>query len=410
MHAATRYLASFGLESHVPLELVIGSLLQGVLADGPIAGLSSGDAVARLRAATGLEFDERDLRACAEKNPEMGVTVTSHEPPFFLISSSQREETLRRLESAAAFEDRVLREWAADLLRGPKAPRIGIDEFVEDFRLFLRSVAVERGVETVVLAYGDQREAVAFLNNIDGETWERIPERFAEYRRYCREHFPEFFPGAEGNRAAFIASVMDRTFELCRLNLAPTASKLLLANLSGLTLYLDTNVVFRLLGLQGPAAHLDVRRVLALASKAKAVARVTPRTLDEFESAAESAITKGLKFVAPEALLRIRADAPEHEFFAEYHRILSRTPLSKPDLLASVRNIERTLEAFGVKVWTEKTKAVEARADDVNSLATELKDCYEAIQAARPPASRKAISWEQAEHDAYHLVLLAHIS
>ncbi len=402
---ATRFLAAYGLEANVPTDLVVGSLLQAVLAEGPTGGMSVGAAALELERATGLRFDSLELRRCA-KDPSLGITVTSHEPPFLIIATSQREEVLARLKTASAAEAAVLEEWAQRLLAEKGSPSIAVSDLVADFRHFLLKVAIQHGMETVVLAYGEQSEAVKFLSNVDADTWTELPDRAPDYRKFCREQFPTFFVQATGSRAAFVSNLLDRTFELCRLNVAPAAGKLLLDNLSGLTLYLDTNIVFRLLGIQGPPAHIDVRRVLDAARQAKAALRVTHRTLDEFESAAAHAIRSGAKFVAPEALLGLDSGLSDHEFFMGYHHLLARARLSESDLLASVRNIARTLDAFGVKIWTEKTAAVEERRSDVDALGRDLFDYYQEIQLSRPPQSRKPVSFEQAEHDAYHLTLI----
>lgn len=400
-----RYLASYGLEDQVPTLQVLGSLLQGVLADGPAAGMSVPDASRALKDATGLTFDPVELRACAE-NPALGISVTTNEPPFLLISSEARQTTLRRLEDASSSESAVLDEWAREVSSSPGTPHVEPSAIVEDLRLFYFHVVLAHGLETVTLAYGRREHALQFVDQLGSETWERIPERVPGYRAFCRRVFPDFFLQASGKRAALVAQMLDRTFELCRLNLAPADSKALVSSLSGLTVYLDTNVVFRLLGLHGPAAHLDVRRTLALAAEAKAVARVTSRTLSEFEGAARTAIREGRRFVAPQALLGLRAESDDKAFFTGYHQLLGSSTLSQDDLLSSVRHVERTLEAFGVKVWTEKVASVEAQTDEVAKIARELHDLYEDVQATRAPEKRRAVPWETAEHDAFHLQLI----
>ncbi|MFY3744884.1 hypothetical protein ACOQFB_13315 [Anaeromyxobacter sp. Red801] len=405
--SALKYLACFGLEAQSPPEKAISFLLQAVLAQGRTSGMTPDAAAQALRAATGLTFDALELRRCAESDTSLGIRLMDAAPQVLVIGPAEREECLARLASAGSHDDTVLLEWSASVQAdAPGGGTITPETLSADLKAFCSDVALSHGMETVALVYGDSAAAANFIRGIDEAIWTRIPERLPRYQRFCRERFPAFFLEAVGSRSVFIARMMDRTFELCRLSVAPEAGRLLKQTLGGLTAYLDTNVVFRLLGLHGPVPHLDVRRVIDLGKKVGAVARVTPRTLREFDSAAQRAIRDGRKFVSPAALLSISADLDDRQFFAEYHRLLARTPLMTQDLEASVRGVERTLEALGVKVWTEKTEPLNRDQSLYADHTRELYDYYVERDEKRPHEQRKGVSWDTAEHDGYHLALI----
>lgn len=404
-----RYLAAFGLEETAPIEQILGWMVQAVLAQGPQGGMPLHEVAASIKTATGLDFDSHELRRCIETNTATGVTVTTNETPYCLITPASREDTLLRLKRADETEKLVLQEWVDELKTLPCWPTgVKSDELLADFRLFCASVSLCHGVETVALIYEKPESQRKFLEGLDANVWANIPERVSGYRQFCRENFPGFFLQATGARAAFAGNVLDRTFELCRLNLAPSTSKILVEQLAGLTAYLDTNMVFRLLGIEGPAEHLDVRRMIEHGHKAKVVFRITQRTIAEFDSAIKGIFKRkrNIRILPPEALIKLDPNLDDNSYLQEYHRLLTASRSNQLDLLASFNFVGRILERLGVVVWTEKESEVEKHSDKLNSLTRELRDNYEKREEKKSPNQRREITWDLAEHDAFHLVLI----
>lgn len=397
-----------GLESEVPVDNVLGSLVQVVLAQGPVAGLTIDEVSVGIEDISGLRFGREEIAACVQGNSALGMSLTSHDMPYALISATARAETIARLDRALQSEAAVLRDWAEQqCLRETKVVGVVPEWLREDFPRFFANVALYHGVESVALAYGDQGEISRFLKEIDPEPWAEIPERVPGYREFCRHVFPEFFLNANGVRAGVVASTLDRVFELCRLNLSPNASRLAVRQLSGLTAYLDTNVLFRLFGFQGPSGHLDIRRALGAGSQVGAVFRVSPRTVEEFRTAATKKIReRALSFVPMEALVNIDPNLRDRDFLEEYYKVARGRAVGTRDLLAGLAKVERTLELFGIRVWNEKTDEVSRANAEVESVSSELRQVYEDIELQKDPQQRRTITREMAQHDAHNLILI----
>ena len=405
---ARRYLATFGLENDVPVDEVLAWLSQAVLAEGPASGMTIDEVSAGLERETGLAVDRNEIRRSIASTAKNEVTITDHEPPVCIISPAARESALVRVSEAERTEKTIIEEWATHLSADPRAPVGTTVKFIaDDFRYFCENVALMHGADTVALVYGEREQATQFLERLDTETWSAIPERVQGYREFCRSGFPEFFLEASGPRAVFTANLLDRTLELCRLNIAPRAQRLLVKQLANTALYLDTNVLFCLLGLHGPAAHLDTRRVLDLGRLAKVRARVTPRTLTEFRGAALTLQREHPgRYFPPEALIGLDPQLRDREFFSEYRKLFHLAQMPGGDFGASMNHLERTLGKFGVEVWLEKTNEVEKQGDRFESLAQELHDQYQAREDRRHPEQHRLLQPEKARHDAYHIVLV----
>jgi len=403
-----KYLLALGTESVPDDASIVIWLIKAILAEGPTEGMTLDALASALHDQTGLEFDRVELRETIEKSENSDLTLMSYDPPQIVLSSGEREEVLKRLSEASDLESEVIRDWHEELRNEFELnATVSQSDLLKDLRIFSANVALIHGLESVSIVYGDDKQRRHLLESLAKAAWQGIPERHPGYLEYCHHQFPMFFITARGTRATFVATLLDRTFELCRLNCAPEASKLILEQLSGLTIYLDTNIVFRLLGIHGPAAHLDIRRTLELCRKAKAEVRVTPRTVEEFVSAAKKfAQQNRLPRIPPEALLSLDATKPDVDFFRDYRRLLVTASSNVADLKASLSNVSRTLEAFGIRVRNDKFEILKSKTEEINALSRELQEFYQQKQDRKSPEQRKDVSWEVAEHDAVHVILI----
>lgn len=399
-------LAALGLEDKVPSELLFSWLAQTILARGPLAGLTLDEIAEKIERETGLEVDRIELRRSIKACPDCGISITNNDPPYCVISTQKRDETLQRLSEANERQEDTLRRWANGIVSAMGRPEIEPEWLVMDLPAFFVAVAIHHGVESTVLGYGERESARRFLDEVDERCWSSIPERVCGYLAFCRQVFPSFFVTATGERASFIASVVDRIFELCRLSLASDARRIVAGKFVGVTVFLDTNILFRLLGMHGPAACLDMRRIIELGQEAKVQHWVTVKTLDEFLSAARKAArSQNMRRISPHAVLSLNSNIDDRSFFEEYYRVSKGRVMSYSDFLASLSGLERALERFGVRVWSDRVSQIE-RDDEVRLLARRIMDRLQAAEEKKAPSMRKEIVFDTAFHDAVHLKLV----
>ncbi|HSZ13747.1 MAG TPA: hypothetical protein VK790_06905 [Solirubrobacteraceae bacterium] len=131
---------------------------------------------------------------------------------------------------------------------------------------------------------------------------------------------------------------------------------------NGQTLYLDTNVVYSLLKINGPRAYAVTRRILALSRALGYRICVTPWTLREMEESVRKTRRQLARQPSPQALADVALNFCDSDDEAAIARALRRmqrdTNISFDDFFVLHEQIQKLLELEGVEVVHEGCDAI----------------------------------------------------
>jgi hypothetical protein len=104
----------------------------------------------------------------------------------------------------------------------------------------------------------------------------------ADLRQIARTEYPQFFDRDDDDRRHYLADRVQAAFAFHLLSIDPQASELVQANVREKTLYLDTNFLYRLLGIHGPALAHGPAITIEISEALNCRLLVARETVDEF--------------------------------------------------------------------------------------------------------------------------------
>lgn len=225
------------------------------------------------------------------------------------------------------FEKTVIDQWREELnQKYTSLTENDLDNLVEDLKSYTLRILGQHAVESLSLYYGDEQDILNLVDKFADENLSDIlPEREIYLTDIRNIELPMFFKVAPIERKQYIASKMNSVFILHLLQLDPACASLAKAQIPGGKLYLDTNFIYRLVGLQGPALYEAAKRLKELSSGLGYEMVVTPRTIDEYKTSIQYSLRRVRQ--APKiipALARVAIQATDiNDMLTAYWRQIS---------------------------------------------------------------------------------------
>ncbi len=280
---------------------------------------SLGDCASTLDTLWGLKYDESELAEPLRHLLQEGC-VRRDNSGGYSLSDAER----MRLEVAAAASEasarQALEEWHIAVAR--RWPSISTDELkVLDITLekFLSTVVQQHGAEASLLVYPDDPAAQAILESPDAKAQALAHFVSPDESERAEWALSMFMREATDSQRAYLSETLNTAYFVSALTLDPEGARLIQAITSGQRVYLDTNFVYRLLGVQGPRYVRAAEGILRATQAAGYVCAVTPWTVTEYRLSLE----RSQKFlerypIPPDEFAMLAADATSTEDFGVY--------------------------------------------------------------------------------------------
>jgi hypothetical protein len=167
---------------------------------------------------------------------------------------------------------------------------------------------------------------------------------------------------------AFLANLMTTAYLVASFTLDPRASEKLQELTRGQRIYLDTNVVYAVLNLQGPQAYLSISRILKLTQDLGYELAVTKWTVDEMKYSLRDGRTKLAKTpLPPRALAEVAASATgEESFITAYWRKYKETGVTVEDFSAMYTELDALIERLGITITDQSCLAVDRNEQGID--------------------------------------------
>ena len=226
------------------------------------------DAVTRL-------LDEDELLRCRNFDvalkPEKAKELASQADSFMKLRQSVVNDWLDKTNSHECAHD------------GHGLSTVERFHLAEDLNIFLLQLVRYHGAEIALYLYPDAVESQSILNIDQKELFSALQRRSDRIQELRQQVLPAFVREAGADRAKYVAALLHRAALVQVLQVDPTAAAVFSEVAASKVLFLDTNFVFRLLGLQGEQLKTSAREVLDLGRQLGHTFRISTRTYEELQ-------------------------------------------------------------------------------------------------------------------------------
>jgi hypothetical protein len=328
------------------------------------------------------------------------------------LQLTRRAEMDNSVRHAEAMRRDAVDAWISDLAQKHAAlTQSDLRDLELDLTTYVVGLICVHGAECVALLYQDGKQVAEWLERVRSQIPDGLPAR-ANYVEAIRAvELPAFLQSSDAKRKAYIGGLLNSAFLIHMLHLDPQCSAIVRAQLGGGVLYLDTNVIYRLLGLKGPEKFLAAKRLIEISRELNYEPVVSPRTVTEFkQSLRHNARILFDMPILPDELLDVAIQATSDDDFVHtyYQHRKQRSSWVTPELFIDYYDqLEDLLSScFQISVTKEpETVQIEDRelSAQVSKLTTSLEHSRrDKFGDDDPPLPHD----EVLRHDAYHRLLV----
>ncbi|MEK7107046.1 MAG: hypothetical protein AAB899_02565 [Patescibacteria group bacterium] len=307
----------------------------------------------------------------------------------------KQEGYLKKLNADTRSKERqIYNTWIASI--SPKYPELTQQDrewLIDDLKVYLYRLFLRNGAECAALL-NPARTSNTIAQSSE-ELLRHLPQRSKEIATIRKIEFPRFLSDAHTERRVYFASLLDGTFIYQIIQTDPDTFKAIKDNFKNYTFYLDTNILFSILGLRDAHQTSTVEKAFEIAKSFGIKFVVSTKTMEEMRFAIQSQADALLRSpTVRRDLAEIGADISEEESLTTaYWRAYAKTGISREDFLERFRHLSDLLNAKNIQVVDDHF--IPAR----KTLKAEKEALKKSIQIKK--------SENVAEHDAYHRLLIS---
>ncbi|MCA9925600.1 MAG: hypothetical protein KC421_24685 [Anaerolineales bacterium] len=387
-------------------EELMEHLIMNVLARFDPAGYSPGTIREKLREMVGFDVDYEQVKSICcrlvekKKAYATGDVVLPH--TRFGIDSKKIKELTQKYKDQEAFEEKIVSDWCNELTsRYPKLTQEQISALVEDLQAFSLRLYSQHSVESAALYSGSNEYILKLLDDLDvTDLSDILPYRELEIHQIRSRELPNFFHTNSLERKQYIGQQLNQVFLLHMMQLDPAGAQKLAKEIEGGFLILDTNVLIRLFGLDGPELQEATIRLLDLSRGLKYIPLVTPKTIEEYKQKINSLMHNSRYYprMNREEAVAALTYAGVEELSQHYWRkaAIDGVHIDPASVYEPYLYVDPLLKEYGVEKETEVASLL---ADDDKQIAVETSLLKSALDR----------DWKFdaiPEHDAFHRLLI----
>lgn len=380
---------------------VLDYLVLDALASYGELQVSGSEIKAAIKSSFKLDFDVVEIRASGRKLADAGmirfVEKTRESPSSYQILPNAAERIEKNIATTMELENRVMERWKGELQERYAEYEViarNIELFVGRLQSFLLDMLREYGIHTVQFLYPDVAKKEFEISSGVHSRTESSSDSFLD--TVLRLELPRFFRSEDRERRAYIASLLNSSFFLHLIQVDEKCSQLLREVTAGQRLYLDNNILYFLVGLDGPLLLESIHGLLGMATRLGYKLCITTKSLDEFHSSLEWHLQMAeSKPAPPPELARIAVEAlGEDSFLTAYWRNVIDTGGSVKDFVTDKSNVKDVLTAHQIEVSAEFREEIESSERLAREIAV--------LRGVAAAGTRESIL----EHDAFHRLFI----
>jgi hypothetical protein len=310
----------------------------------------------------GLSLPELSVAAAINSLVEASQVVPETDGYSLSATEAHRLDALAQESQAIAAE--ALAEWRKHLIDTWTLTADQLDALELDLALFLRTVIRRHGVEASLLLYPESEEVGRLYEAIEEQGFEFLADSsIPDVRDAALSHFIRHPTEAQ---RAYLAQNLNTAYFLTVLSIDPDGARLVAEIAKGQRVYVDTNFIYRLLGVQGPRYVHPAETILKSTQQASYELAITPWTLDEFRESLRRSRDFLEKYpIPPDEYATLAANSSSEENFVTAYWRQVRGGVKVRDFFEYYAEIETHVADRGVVVTSEGCKAVDAQTNQI---------------------------------------------
>jgi hypothetical protein len=289
----------------------------------------------------------------------------------FTLSSSEHDRMEQQAATSLETETKAFRDWEAGVrVMDPALTEEDFKALRSDLDVWLQHVITRHGVEAALLLYPENPRAHELYRELDELGFSFLPpDRSQAVRRIREQAIQVFVQQPTPEQRSYLSNLLNVAYFLTVLSLDPSASELVQERVQGHRIYLDTNVLYRALGLSKVREVLSARRLLALSKELGFELAITPWTLNELKESlkrAEQSVKS--RALPPRELAALMSDATSQEgFITAYWRQYKDSGIAPQEFFEFYSALETLLTEDGIRVVEEGVLAIDRNDEAIES-------------------------------------------
>lgn len=369
----------------------------------------------KIKTSLGRKFDYEEilqaLNSLAAKKQLLSKSNADGSETLFAIPIDIRHEIKEKIEGEKILERTVVEEWKIQLRNKHKnLSNEDLESLVKDLRIFSIRLFSQHSAESLELYYGKNEKLEAIINALDPREVKQIWEpRNDPYQSIRNREVIAFFRETDDKRKRYIASLMQAVFLFQLTHLDPSCAEIVKAEIpSDGVIYLDTNFVFRLIGLQGPELFLAAKKLADTSITLGYKLVISPKTKSEYENTLKGFLqdVKRYPMITSElASLALDATSDEDFLTSYWKQVKEAGAYVDPEQYFDYYiNLVQIIKQFNVTMdETLHEEIVTNKVSEISAQVTHLRSIMEVYFGKQ---STDRVSDFVLEHDVYHRILI----
>lgn len=339
----------------------------------------------------GLRMDKEEISAVVQQLDERGLVVKAE--AGYVLSDRGRSTVAARVQQQTDNESRALEQWVVGL--SSTWPDLDTEDLValrEDLLTFLKTLFIRHGCESIKLLSGEIPDDFELASVLD-----TLPYRSERLQQIRPRLMLEFLTSKQPDAIRLMRSILEQavgySIVVCDQKVLASLKK----RLHGKKIYLDSNILYRFLGLQGSELQSAVESVVGLCRRFGLVLAVYRHTAVELRNRIEFEADILREYKAPQHLADVGLRHTKSDnFLTTFWRAHRETRIGMEDYISYYTHFENILIAAGIRVEGRQRPLLPEFSSRIQDLLGELGK-YETVPYSKTAAAQ--------EHDVYSILL-----
>jgi hypothetical protein len=356
------------------------------------------DWVVALEELFGVRVSRSDIIGALTRCVDAGLLNHNRYANTYEVRQPAKAELDRRIELAAAGEQSARESWLGEI--DPLLSEVGSDALWRCLLGYAGRIFRRFGSDAISLLQNGLSEGDLDSQAMLDALHEALDDSdlSSDLGPLIGAEVARFFDGTSAVRSAYATELMSSTFNFMALGVDEATRRLLREGLPEITIFVDTNVLYSLIGAHSSALDAATADLFDILISLKVKLYCHTKTLTELENTLEgvghrlrarqwtSAMSRAMLSAVPHAISSIET---------RFHQINAETPTTPEIFLQRYRSPLPILEQYGVGVYREAT-STPASMEQRALLTVEY---MEWLKENGPRRRRNSVRYEAADHD-----------
>ncbi|HEV2975768.1 MAG TPA: hypothetical protein VGX69_12375 [Solirubrobacteraceae bacterium] len=351
----------------------------------------------------GLEIEREEIRTAIEQLLLDGDVIRKESR--IVLSEACGKELAERVRSFNEVEAAAFAEWTEAISEAvPTLNDEDLNELSADLVVWLNQIIVQYGITASVLLYPEREHFKRRLAEVRSAGFEELPERSPTVMMVRPAALRSFVEHMSEMQRRYFDNMLITAHLMSIFTLDPQALESVRVLTSGQRLYIDSNVVYSILKLDGMRKYYVTSRILDLSQKLGYEICVTPWTVAETQRSIRTARDRLLRVgPSPQSLSGLAPSDPDRGSYEKLKRVVRKLErdrgISPHDFFALHEQVEPLLSEQGVAVVDEGCKLIDGEEGAFDEEISAFERVRRGAEKPRPLQ----------EHDVKHRLLIKHL-